>query len=257
MNYKRELELLQSTIPNLFEKTESSKKQVSYKSRDEIVTSSDLYIEQELINAILKEFPNDRFYSEEFNKNSSLQNRTWLIDPIDGTSNYAHQLDMFVIQVALYDQGDFVLSYIYAPRVHKTYHAIKGYGAYLNNTRIHTIQDADSRNRLMSLVGITHHSDSDKSMFQKMIQFCQQNKIKIRMLGTMGFEMAHLAQGSFVLLYTDVKNPWDIGPGLLLVREAGGEIVNQYLKPYSIGDNHLFAYANENILLSLKHFLLK
>jgi len=255
MNYKRELELLQSTIPNLFEKTEASVKEVSFKVRDEIVTSTDLYIEQELINSILKEFPNDHFYSEEFHKNSSLQNRTWLIDPIDGTSNYAHQLDMFVVQVALYDQGDFVLSYIYAPKVHKTYYAIQGYGAYLNNTRIHTIQDADSRNRLMSLVGITHQSDSDKSMFQKMIHFCLQNKIKIRMLGAMGFEMAHLAQGSFVLLYTDVKNPWDIGPGLLLVREAGGLVVNDQGKSYSIGDNHLFACANDGIYLLLKQNL--
>ncbi|MGD9909862.1 MAG: inositol monophosphatase [Candidatus Izemoplasmatales bacterium] len=242
------MNLLKRIIPKVFEATEKSIKQVSYKSKDEIVTSSDLYIEKEIIRSILEEFPNDRFFSEEFHKDSSLEDRTWLIDPIDGTSNYAHGLDMFVVQVALYDHNDFVLSYIYAPRINKTFTAIKGEGAYLNEERIHTEKDTTSPNRLFSLVGITHQSDNDKSMFQEMIQFSQRNKIKLRMLGTMGFEMAHLAQGAFSLLYTDVYNPWDIAPGIVLVKEAGGIISNEFGEPYKIGDTHLFAFANQVVM---------
>lgn len=255
--YSQEMDLLKRIVPRIFETTEKTITEISYKSKDEIVTSSDLYIEQEIIKAILNEFPNDRFYSEEFHKDSSLEDRTWLIDPIDGTSNYAHGLDMFVVQVALFDQGDFVLSYIYAPRIHKTFTAMKGEGAYLNGEKIHTESDTSSPNRLMSLVGISHQSDHDKSMFQEMINFSKLNKIKIRMLGTMGFEMAHLAQGALALLYTDVKNPWDIAPGIVLVKEAGGIIVNESGEPYRIGDTHLFALANESVYDSLIHFMTK
>lgn len=255
MNYTKELNLLEKIVPIIFEQTEKNEKKISYKARNEIVTSSDLYIEQQLIKEILNVFPGDSFHSEEFNKNTVLKDRTWLIDPIDGTSNYAHHLDMFVTQIALHDHGKFVLSYIYAPRVHKTFTAIKGEGAFCNGNRIHTMSDLSMPNALMSLVGISHDPEKDKSMFTKMIAFSQKEHLKIRIIGTMGFEMAHLSEGSFAMLYTDVSNLWDIAPGILLLEEAGGKVLNEKGCPYQIGDHHLFACANEEVALKLKKIL--
>jgi len=246
MKYQKELELLQKKVPEIFKLTELSQKEVSYKERDEVVTSSDLYIEKELIKAIKKVFPNDHFHSEEYNKLTELKDRTWIIDPIDGTSNYVHHLDLFVNQIAFYDQGEIVLSYINVPRADKVFYAIKGEGAYLNGIRIHTTS-SNQPNMLMSLVGISHKTEKDKSYFYKMLDFAYQNSIKIRMLGTLGYELAAVAEGSFIVLYTDVTNFWDIAPGLLLVREAGGVVLNDKGDEYMMGDQHMFCFCDSSI----------
>ena len=246
MNYIKELELLQRTVPDLFRLTEKQAKEVSYKERNEVVTSSDLFIETELIKAIKKEFPNDHFHSEEFNKYTELKNRTWIIDPIDGTSNYVHHLDLFVNQIAFYDQGDIVFSYLYAPRANKVFHAIKGKGAYLNGNPIYTTQ-SKAPNMLMSLVGISHKTEKDKSFFYRMLKFAYDHNTKVRMLGSVGYELAGVAEGSFIILYTDVTNFWDIAPGMLLIREAGGIILNEEGKAYQMGDSHMFCFCDEHI----------
>ncbi len=248
MMYRKELELLQENIPLIFQKTEATEKQISYKSRNEIVTSSDLFIETEIIELIRQTFPNDHFHSEEFNRDTNLYDRTWLIDPIDGTSNYAHHLDLFVVQIALYDKGEVVLSYIYAPRVNKTYYAIKGFGAFMNDQPIKVYQDQGQKNRLMSMVGLSHQTTKDKYLFHHFIDFAYQNNIKIRILGTMGFEMAAMAEGSFMMLYTDVTNYWDIAPGILLVKEAGGIIINQFGEPYQMKDEHMIVCCDETLM---------
>lgn len=245
MNYKAELDLLQRIVPALFQETEAQERQISYKKRNEIVTSSDLYMEKEIIKAIQKEFPDNHFHSEEFHRDTELHDRTWLIDPIDGTSNYAHHLDMFVTQIALYDKNEIVLAYIHAPRVQKTYYAIKGEGAYLNGEKISVFKDEGQPNRLMSMVGLSHQTTKDKYLFRHFIDFAYQNDIKIRVLGTMGYEMAAMAEGSFAMLYTDVTNYWDIAPGILLVQEAGGIIINQYGKPYRLNDEHMIVCCDE------------
>jgi len=246
MKYSKELECLQKSVPELFKLTEMKAKEVSYKERNEIVTSSDLFIETELIKAIKKEFPNDHFHSEEFNKFTELKDRTWIIDPIDGTSNYVHHLDLFVNQIALYDKGEVVLSYVYMPRAKKVFYAMKGEGTYLNGTRIYTTS-SKAPNMLMSLVGISHKTEKDKRYFYDMLDFAYQNSIKVRMLGTVGYELAAVAEGSFIVLYTDVTNFWDIAPGLLLVREAGGIVLNNEGDEYTMGDNHMFCFCDEHI----------
>jgi len=246
MKYTKELELLQRSVPAIFKLTELQQKEVSYKERDEVVTSSDLFIETELIRVIKKEFPNDNFHSEEFNKFTELKDRTWIIDPIDGTSNYVHHLDLFVNQIAFYDQGEIVLSYIYVPRANKVFHAIKGEGAYLNGKRTY-VTSSNKPNMLMSLVGISHNTGKDKHFFHQMLDYAYHENIKVRMLGTIGYELAAVAEGSFIVLYTDVTNFWDIAPGLLLVREAGGIVLNNEGDEYVMGDNHMFCYCDKEI----------
>ena len=84
-------------------------------------------------------------------------------------------------------------------------------------------------------------------MEEDMLDFAYQNSIKVRMLGTVGYELAAVAEGSFIVLYTDVTNFWDIAPGLLLVREAGGIVLNNEGDEYTMGDNHMFCFCDMNI----------
>ena len=115
MKYINELNLLKTHVPRIYKEIDNSLKEVSFKSGDEIVTTTDLYIESELIRAIKHVFPKDTFLSEEFHKEGHLVNRAWLIDPIDGTSNYAVNFDAYVVQIALYDEDDLALAFIYDP----------------------------------------------------------------------------------------------------------------------------------------------
>lgn len=253
MNYKKELDLLRSNIKSIYEKSKDFKTDITFKGKEDIVTSTDLFVEKQIIKLITKEFPNDYFHSEEFNKNTSLKDRTWLIDPIDGTSNYAIDLELFVIQIALYDKGDIVLAYIFAPETNKTYYAIKNYGAFLNG-KSYNIYDKKSSNFMISLVGLTHNKKNNH-YFNKLIDLAVENKYKIRMLGSIGLELALTSEGVFNIFYTNVTNLWDIFPGILLLREAGAILINEKGKPYSLKDKNLFVCKEEKTKVLLKEFI--
>ncbi|MFW5847738.1 MAG: inositol monophosphatase family protein [bacterium] len=236
MGYKKELLLLKKNIKNIYKQTNNFKTNITYKGKQDIVTSTDLYVEEQIIKTIKTEFPTDHFHSEEFNRDTNLQNRTWLIDPIDGTSNYAIDMDLFVLQIALYDKGDIVLAFIYAPKLKKTYYAIKDYGAYLNGKR-YAINNKNSANFMMSLVGMTHNNNN---YYKKLINLAVDNKLKLRMLGSVGLELAFTSEGIFNIFYTNVTNLWDIYPGILLLRESGAILLNEKGKPYNLNDKNLF-----------------
>lgn len=244
MKYQTELELLKTHIPRIYQTIDNSLKQISFKSGDEIVTTTDLFIESELIKVIQSVFPNDTFLSEEFHKDGKLVNRAWLIDPIDGTSNYAVNLDLFVIQVALYDQNDLALAFIYNPNNQKMYYAIKGEGAYLNHQKFTVHDNSKPSNQMISIVGFTN-KHTDKTFYQKLYQYASDEQIKLRVLGSIGLELALTAEGIFTLFYTAVKNLWDLGPGILLTKEAGALLFNETGAPYQIGDTHLFVAKSE------------
>lgn len=245
MKYQIELNLLKTHVPRIYKEIDNSLKEVTFKSGDEIVTTTDLYIESELIKTIKSVFPNDTFLSEEFHKDGMLINRAWLIDPIDGTSNYAVNFDAYVVQVALYDEDDLALSFIYVPSNEKVYYAIKGEGAYLNDQRIHVLDNKKPSNKMMSMVGYTN-KNSDKTYYEKLLKFALKEQIKLRMLGSIGLELAITSEGIFTMFYTSVKNLWDLGPGVLLVREAGALLFNETGQPYQLGDTHLFVVKSEN-----------
>lgn len=247
MKYIKELNLLKTHVPRIYKEIDSNLKEVSFKSGDEIVTTTDLYIESELIKVIKQDFPNDTFLSEEFHKDGQLVNRAWLIDPIDGTSNYAVNFDAYVVQIALYDDNDLALSFIYVPSNEKVYYAIKGEGAYLNDRRIHVLDNKKPSNKMMSMVGYTN-KNSDKTYYEKLLKFALKNQVKLRMLGSIGLELSITAEGIFTMFYTSVKNLWDLGPGVLLCREAGAILFNESGKPYQLGDTHLFVVKSETYL---------
>ncbi|MCF7924167.1 MAG: inositol monophosphatase [Candidatus Izimaplasma sp.] len=243
MKYKKELDLLKMNINDIYERSNELIIDVSFKGEEDIVTSTDLFIEKSIIEVIKSRFPNDHFHTEEFNSETTLKNRTWLIDPIDGTTNYAVGLDFFVLQIALYDQGDIVLSYIYAPKQNNTYYAIKGFGVYLNEKRYY-INDKKTSNFMVSMVGLTQDR-IDRTYFYRLIDLSIDNKFKIRMLGSIGFELALTSEGMFNIFYTNVTNLWDLFPGVLLLKEAGAILLNEKGEPYQLKDKNLFVCKDE------------
>ncbi|MFP4478917.1 MAG: inositol monophosphatase family protein [Candidatus Izemoplasmatales bacterium] len=245
MNYSKELNLLKNVVHTIFDKTLDTIIQTHSKGIQDIVTSTDLFIEKKLVEAIKKNFPEDFFHTEEYHHKTHLKDRTWLIDPIDGTSNYARKLDLFVVQIALYDKGDIVLSYIYAPLFKQSFYAIKNQGAYLNDER-YEVGHSKSETFMISMVGLTHDNES-KEYYNKIIDYGVNHRFKLRMLGSIGLELALASYGIFDLFYTNESNYWDIFPGLLLLREAGAILLNEQGKTYQINDKNLFVCKNEKV----------
>jgi myo-inositol-1(or 4)-monophosphatase len=244
-----------SNTKRIYEDAILTVKKTSFKGEQDIVTSTDLYIGRHLIDAIKSEFLNDLIHSEEYHSKTVLKDRTWIIDPIDGTSNYAAHLGLYVVQIALYDTGDIVLSYIYAPEFNKTYYAIKGYGAYVNDQKYHVSDQHDPSNFMISMVGLSH-KPSETSYFKKIFDLAIEHKYKTRMLGSIGLELALTSESIFNLFYTNVTNLWDLCPGVLLVREAGLILVNEKLEKYKLSDKHLFVCKDAKTLEVLKNYIL-
>lgn len=244
MHYKKELALLKTHVPRLYNEVKHQVKTVSFKEGGDIVTTTDLFIEKHLIEEINKVFPKDTFLSEEFHKDGVLQNRVWIIDPIDGTSNYAVDLDLFVVQIALYDNDDLALSFIYYPAVDKTYYAIKGEGAFINGSKYTANDNKKPSNQMLSMVGITNNK-TDKKIYWKLLEYSMNNQYKLRMLGSIGLELAIASEGIFTIFYTNVKNLWDLAPGVLLARESGALLFNEKGETYRITDEHLFVVRND------------
>ncbi len=237
MGYQKELNLIKEITHKIYDETIGQTLKSKFKGVQDLVTSTDLHIEEALIGIIRKVFPNDHFHTEEFHSQTRLKDRTWIIDPIDGTSNYAVGLPLFVVQIAFYDQGDIVMSYLYAPRLDKTWHAVKGGGAFVNDDPYQTDYREDD-NMVMALVGMTH--DNKKTFYDKMLDLAIERKYKLRMLGSIGLELALASEGMFNFFYTNETKIWDLYPGLLLLKEAGAVLLNEKGKPYELGDEHLF-----------------
>ncbi len=237
--YTKELNLLKEVLPKLYQDTLKQTKDIKFKGPEDMVTSSDLYIESNLIKAIKEAFPTDTFLSEEFHSKAELINRTWIIDPIDGTSNYGVSLNLFVMQVALYDQNDIILSVIYYPSEHKFYYAIKGHGAYLNDQRYYVDSLFERQNDMLSMVGYTIRS-TEKKYYTILLKHAIDKHFKLRMLGSIGLELMYVSTGVFTVFYSNIKNLWDLAPGVLLAKEAKAYLFNEKGLEYQLGDEHLF-----------------
>ena len=244
MKYKIELELLKRNLELIYQEAIKIAKNIKFKGEQDIVTTTDLFIEKQIIKVIKENFPYDTFHSEEYYNQSKLKSRMWIIDPIDGTSNYAVNLDLYVIQIALYDQDDIALSFVYVPKFNKVYYAIKGEGSFLNDHRILLSNKNQPSNLMISMVGLSHKNE-DKSIFKKIINLSITHMYKLRMLGSIGLELSLASEGVFNLFYTNVTNLWDLCPGILLAREAGAILLNEKGLPYQLGDKHLFVCKNE------------
>jgi len=255
MKYNEELSLLRNNVKEIYDLSRNKVISSNLKGEQDIVTSTDLFIEKELVKTIKAMFKDDFFLTEEYYNLAELRNRTWIIDPIDGTSNYASGLSEYVIQIALFDEGDIQLSYIYYPGQNQEYYAVKDFGAYLNEVR-YKVNNRLETTFMISMVGITHKT-KDKYYYKKILDVAIENKYKMRMLGSIGLELALSSNGIFELFYSNVTNVWDLYPGILLLREAGAILLNEKGLTYQLGDKNLFVCKNDKVVQFLKERILK
>ena len=196
--------------------------QVSVKGPGDFVTSADKKAEKTLFEELSKARPGYGFLMEEGGGvEGSDKSHRWLIDPLDGTSNFLHGVPVFAISVALEREGRLVAGLVYNPATEEMFIAEKGKGAFLNDHRIRVA----GRKRLADVVigcGLPHIGRGDIALGRRETGAMQDQVAGLRRFGAAALDLAWVAAGRLDGYWERHIKPWDMAAGLILVREAGG-----------------------------------
>lgn len=208
----------------LMEKFNSSL-EIRYKGDINLVTEADKLSENLIISTISRNFPDHGILSEESPAIISRSSLRWIIDPLDGTTNYAHGYPVFCVSIALEKDGIIVLGTIYDPTRRDTFVAVRGEGAYLNGKRLNVSQTSELTHSLLATgfpYDIRESKENNLDYFNLMAREAQ----AIRRAGAAALDIAYVAAGRFDGFWELKLQPWDVAAGCLLAEEAGGKIAN-------------------------------
>ena len=197
--------------------------QVSTKGPGDFVTSADRRTEKILIEELQKAHPDYGIITEEsgtINK-SNIKNR-WIIDPIDGTSNFLNAIPQFAISIGYEEESKIKNGLIYDPIKNELFFAETGNGAFLNNSRIRVSKRKNLRNSLLGTGGPRSGSKIKNDIFHEFIEISKNVEIPIRKYGSASLDMASVACGRFDGFWQRELSYWDIAAGTIIVKEAGG-----------------------------------
>jgi myo-inositol-1(or 4)-monophosphatase len=198
--------------------------QVSRKGPSDFVSSADLKAEKTLFEELSKARPGYGFVMEERGavEGTDKTNR-WLVDPLDGTSNFLHGIPHWAISIALEREGVLIAGVIYNPVRDELFWGEKGVGAYLNDKRLRVAARSDMRDALIA-TGTPFHGKPGHEVFLKEVELVISKSAGIRRWGAAALDLAYVAAGRFDGYWERGLNVWDIAAGAVLVREAGGVV---------------------------------
>lgn len=196
--------------------------QVSVKGPGDFVSNADRNAEKLIRQELEKARPGYSFLMEESGASEgSMPSHRWIVDPLDGTTNFLHGLPMFCVSIALEREGQIVAGVIYNPAMDELYSAEKGGGAFMNDRRLRVAARKDMADCVIG-TGIPHLGKRGHSVFLE-----QQRKVMlevsgIRRIGAAALDLAYVAAGRLDGFWETGLQAWDMAAGILLVREAGG-----------------------------------
>jgi len=213
---------------------------ITYKgmAKNNLVTEVDEKIENMIVKEIEKHFPTHCILTEETgncgNKHSDYR---WVIDPIDGTTNYAHCYSFFAISIGLEYKGQMIAGVINAPYLQEIYHAEKGLGAFMNGKPISVSTTANLETALLA-TGFTYHN---RGLNLPNFEYFLYNSQGLRRCGAATLDLCHVAAGRLDGYWEMGLKPWDIAAGSLIVKEAGGRVTALDGSPCKLGGKSLLA----------------
>lgn len=191
--------------------------QIDKKARQDFVSQADLFVEKEIKSWLKTHCPQDGFLGEESGLESGEQG-TWVLDPIDGTTNYIQGMDYWCISLAYVRQNTLELGIIYAPDRHEFFFARRGKGAFLNDQRL-TLREPDPET---VVIGMGRSSRAPAENYTHAIARVLNAGMEYRRFGAGALMLAHVATGQVHAYYEEHMNSWDALAGMLLIVEAGG-----------------------------------
>lgn len=198
---------------------------IGMKKSFDFVTKVDRWSEAVIVNTIREKFPSHSFLAEETLRDKESNCYRWIIDPLDGTTNYIHGFPVFSVSIALEFRGEVILGVVFDPLRDELFHSLKETGSFLNNSRIR-VSDITSSDRSLIATGfpfrkkalIDNYLDAFRKIFSEVSD--------IRRAGSAALDLAYIASGRVDGFFELNLSPWDIAAGSLLIKEAGGLITD-------------------------------
>ncbi|KAF7997228.1 hypothetical protein HCN44_005505 [Aphidius gifuensis] len=195
----------------------------------DLVTQYDKRIEKILIAGLAKEFPDHQFIGEETVASTNFLPEltdapTWIIDPIDGTTNFVHSFPHTCISIALVVKRNIEIGIVYNPILDQLFTARRGEGAFLNGKRIQSSKISELRSSLVCIEASYAAIKSTRDLLLGRVEAFVSIAHGIRVLGSAALTLCHIAMGAAELYLSDNLYPWDVAAGVLIIREAGGDV---------------------------------
>ncbi|MFO8000634.1 MAG: inositol monophosphatase family protein [Marinilabilia sp.] len=207
---------------------------VESKGRNDFVTQIDKASEERLVEALGNLLPEAGFIAEENTSRKEGQRYNWIIDPIDGTTNFIHGLYPYAISIALKENDDIVAGVVYEIGMDECFYAWKGGPALLNGKEIYVSETARVADSLIA-TGFPYTNYSLIGNFMETLDFFMKHSHGLRRLGSAAADLAYVACGRFDAFYEYNLKPWDVAAGAFIIQQAGGKVSD-----FKGGDNYLF-----------------
>lgn len=216
------------------EQQKVTSKIVETKNVNDFVTYVDKTAEKQLVAELEKLIPKAGFIAEEKTETRLGEVYNWIVDPLDGTTNYIHKLYPVAISVALQKNNETILGIVYELGLDECFYAIKDNGAFLNGNRISVSSATKVKDSLIS-TGFPYYNYDKLPQFMNSLSYFMKNSHGLRRLGSAATDLAYVACGRFEAFYEYSLNAWDVAAGALIVQEAGGKVCD-----FEGGVNYIF-----------------
>lgn len=212
----------------------------------DLVTVADIEAEKAVVSVIKGRFPGHNFVAEEHKYENTGSEYTWIIDPLDGTSNFVYGLPIFCVSIALAKNNQVIAGVVYDPARDELFSAEKGKGAFLNRRKI-AVSSMDKLTEALLITGFYYDRGNDMvENLEKIRRFLSYPIIGLRRLGAAALDLCYVASGRASGYWEYNLNPWDFAAGELIVEEAGGKVTGRHGEPLPL-EKHFVAASNGKI----------
>lgn len=205
-----------------------------------LVTEADYAAEKAIINVIHRYFPDHQVLGEESGESQQRSSYKWIVDPIDGTVNFAHGIPLNCVSIGIEKDGEMLMAAVYNPHLNEFYFAEKGKGAYLNDQPIR-VSEQDKTIHACLVTGFPYTyinmPNGPLEIFERFVR----KGVPVRRLGSAAIDLCWVACGRFDGFYEHKLEPWDSAAGYLIVEEAGGKVTDHSGNTFSVYQHKVLA----------------
>lgn len=207
---------------------------IEMKGFNDLVSYVDKEAEMQIVEGCRKILPGSGFITEEGTARDEGNEYTWIIDPLDGTTNFIHGLPAYCVSVALLKEDKLLIGAVYEPNRDELFYAIKGNGAYCNDRKIY-VSNKKKLGECLLATGFPYYDFGKMNTYLQILNDFMQSTHGLRRIGSAAIDLVYVACGRFEGFFEYNLNAWDVAAGALIVQEAGGCVTD-----FSGGDDFLF-----------------
>lgn len=216
------------------ERKKISDTDVELKDKSSLVTYVDKEAEKRIVSAVKKLIPESGFVTEEGTASHNNEKFKWIIDPLDGTTNYIHGINPYSVSIALMEADELVLGVVYEVSLNELFYAWKGSPAFLNQKEIHAPKTAIVEDTLIA-TGFPYYKFDRMEEYIEVMKYFMKESRGLRRLGSAAVDLSYIACGRFDAFFEHALHAWDVAAGVFILQQAGGKVTD-----FNGGENWLY-----------------